>query len=426
MNRPGRELVMIAGTDPTEELSGHRTLVAAHARAAVVPGFAPHVFCVGSPPRIELSELGTLHRIPSPIPMRHTLLAAAHQPMLVAAVVRHLAGTQGPHVIHSFGPWASTGVAASRILARRGVQAIPIASVYTTLAHESGAKVGGLTEPHGVRQMLGYRTSDGWVRTIAAPAERRGYRRSARLLVNYDSVGRLIDAACGPGLDIRRLSYAAPLAFRADAADLAAVPAAIARLQPKGAPLIVSVSRHDPRKGVDILLGALAGLAAAKVPARACLVGPGPLLTAHEALVQELGLSASVAITGRVDDVLPYLQHADVFVLPSLEEGSGSMSLLEALQTGAAIVASDVDGIPEDVTNERDALLVAPGDRGALEAALTRVCTDARLRTRLQTRARQIHAERFAATHLVAALAATYAELGLTSGDSLASGMTRQ
>ena len=102
------------------------------------------------------------------------------------------------------------------------------------------------------------------------------------------------------------------------------------------------------------------------------------------------------------------------------------MSLLEALQAGTAIVASDVDGIPEDVTNERDALLVAPGDRGALEAALTRVCTDARLRTRLQTRAGHIHAERFAAPHLVAALAATYAELGLTSGDSLASEMTRQ
>ena len=68
---------------------------------------------------------------------------------------------------------------------RRRVQAIPIASVYTTLAHESGAKVGGLAQPHGVRQTLGYRISAGWVRTIAAPAERRGYRRSARLLVNY-------------------------------------------------------------------------------------------------------------------------------------------------------------------------------------------------------------------------------------------------
>ena len=407
-------LVLIAGTDPLEEVSGHRTLVAAHARAAARAGFAPHVFCIGPPPRIERSGLGTLHRIASPIGLRQTLLAAAHEPPLVAAISRHLAGALGPHVIHSFGAWASAGVAASRILARRGVRAVPIASVYTTLDHESRAKVGGLTSPHGLRQALGYRVSDRWVRTVAAPAERRGYRGSARLLVNYDSVRRLVETACGPGLDIRRLPYAAPLAFRPDARDPTPVPPAISGLRPESAPLIVSVSRHDPRKGIDILIRALAGLARAGTPVRACLVGPGPLLEAHRALVRELGLSASVAVTGHVDDVLPYLQHADVFVLPSLEEGSGSVSLLEALQTGAAILASDVDGVPEDVTDERDALLVKPGDVDALAAALSRLCTDAQLRARLQAEARHTFTARFSADHLVSALTSTYADFGLT------------
>jgi len=413
-------LVLVAGTDPSEEVSGHRTLVAAHARAAVVAGFAPHVFCVGPPPRIGRSDLGTLHRIASPIGMRRTLLAAAHEPLLVAAISRHLADAPGPHVIHSFGAWASTGVTASRILARRGVRAVPIASAYTTLDHESRAKVGGLTPPHGVRQALGYRVSDRWVRTVAAPAERRGYRGSTRLLVNYDSVRRLVETACGPGLDIRRLPYAAPLAFRPDTREPTPVPPAIATLRPASAPLVISVSRHDPRKGIDILIRALSGLAIAGRPVRACLVGPGPLLDAHRTLVRELGLSPSVAVTGHVDDVLPYLRQADVFVLPSLEEGSGSVSLLEALQAGAAIIASDIDGIPEDVTDERDALLVPPGNVEALEAGLARLCTDAPLRARLQTQAQRTYAERFSADHLASALTTTYADFGLTPAGPLA------
>jgi glycosyltransferase involved in cell wall biosynthesis len=416
MSGADRRLVLIAGTDPLDEVSGHRTYVSAHALAAALGGFAPHVFCVGPPPRVESTPLGTLHRIASPLRLRHTLLAAAHQPPLVWAVTRHIASAPGPHVIHSFGAWASTGVAISRALARRGVQAVPIASAYTTLAHEAGAKVGGLTAPHRGRRAVGYRISDLWVRAVASPSERRGYIDSARILLNYDSVQRLVTELCGPSLDIRRLPYAAPMAFRPDAAQPRPRPAAIARLEPTTAPLIVSVSRHDPRKGIDIMLRALAGLAADGIPARACLVGPGPLLAAHRSLAVALGLGPRVAITGHVDDVLPYLQQADVFVLPSLEEGSGSVSLLEALQAGLPVVASACDGIPEDVRHERQALLVAPGDVRALQTALVRVLADEPLRARLRAGARKAYEERFSGGALVAALSETYADFGLRPG----------
>jgi glycosyltransferase involved in cell wall biosynthesis len=173
------------------------------------------------------------------------------------------------------------------------------------------------------------------------------------------------------------------------------------------------VSRHDPRKGLGVLLRALAGLASDGVPARACLVGPGPLLDDHRKLADGLRLGESVAITGQVADVMPYLRAADIFVLPSLEEGSGSVSLLEALQSGTAVVASRCDGIPEDLADERDALLVAPGDPGSLQAALARLLRDAPLRRRLACRARSVYETRFSADALVSALAETYTDFGL-------------
>ena len=120
-----------------------------------------------------------------------------------------------------------------------------------------------------------------------------------------------------------------------------------------------------------------------------------------------------MAITGYVDDVFAYLQHADVYVLPSLEEGSGSVALLEALQAGTAVVASGCDGIPENVADGAEAVLVEPGSVGALEAALATVLEDADLRERLAAGARKAYEERFSAPAFVAALGRTYADLGI-------------
>ena len=175
---------------------------------------------------------------------------------------------------------------------------------------------------------------------------------------------------------------------------------------------IVSLSRHDPRKGVEVLLRALALLRGAGVRFRACLVSGGPLLASHRRLAERLHLDDVATFTGWVADSYPYLRQADVFVLPSLQEGSGSIALLEALQAGAAIVASNVDGIAEDVRDGESALLVEPGNADALGRALACALADAGLRDRLRRRASQTYAERFSADRFSAAIGRIYAELG--------------
>ena len=174
----------------------------------------------------------------------------------------------------------------------------------------------------------------------------------------------------------------------------------------------MSVSRHDARKGVDALIRALARLRAVGVKFRACLIGGGELLEPHRRLARSPGLGAETTITGFVRDSYSYLRHADIFALPSLQEGSGSVSLLEALQAGAAVVASNIDGIPEDVTDGDSALLVPPGDAAALSDAMQRALTDADLRNHLRRRAREAFVEKFSAEAFTAALREVYAELG--------------
>jgi glycosyltransferase involved in cell wall biosynthesis len=413
------KVVLISGSDPRELITGHRTYVRAHALAAKAAGYSPQVFIVSDRNAVEDTDFGTVHLVASPIRPFYTLTAPAHQPFLARGVVRYLSAHPEPHLIHSFGAWSATGVAASRAAARKGIEVVPIASVYTTLDHEADAKVRGLGDQHNVARRLEYRSIRLWTRAVAVPTERWGYRGSRLLLVNYESVCRLVRAQCGPSVEIRRVPYAAPAAFEAPADLARAVPEAVAALRPADAPLIVSVSRHDPRKGVDVLLRALAALAAAGVPFRACLVGSGALLADHRRLRHALSLDGNVAITGHVPDAIDYLRQADVFVLPSLQEGSGSVSLLEALQAGVAVVASDCDGIPEDVTRGRDALLVPPGDWRALRDALAGLLTDEPLRARLAAQARQVYEQRFTPEGFVSGLAELYEELGFGAPGAL-------
>jgi glycosyltransferase involved in cell wall biosynthesis len=178
----------------------------------------------------------------------------------------------------------------------------------------------------------------------------------------------------------------------------------------------VSVARHHARKGVDVLIDALATARDRGTKLRACLIGDGPLLEQHRRRVSARGLDDCVLLAGRVDDVDPYLQHADVFALATREEQSGSLALLEALRAGAPVVASAVDGIPEDVADGESALLIPPGDASALAGALARLAGDAELRARLAAAGRRLFEERFAAEPFAAALGAAYAGLHFAPG----------
>ncbi|MGH9768861.1 MAG: glycosyltransferase family 4 protein [Blastocatellia bacterium] len=418
-----KEIVFVVGKDPLIEMGGHSSYVRAHARAAIRLGFEPHLFCAGFDEGVVETDFGVLHRLLSPLGrFRHQAgggirvsTLPLHEPMLAASVERFLGARGGPSLIHGFGVWASAGVKAARGLQRRGIQAVPIASAYTALEHEHQGKLRGVNRNHRYSQRLFALTEHQWIKRVITRYERRAYRESRLVLVNYESVRLLLLAHFGERLNLRRAPYCSELAFlREDRSAAPAIPPDLASLEPKDAPLVVSVSRHDPRKGVDTLIHSLARLRAAGVRFRACLVGGGGLLESHRRLGASLGLGAETLITGFVADAFAYLRLADVFALPSLEEGSGSVSLLEAMQARVAVVASNVDGIPEDVTDGYSALLVEPGNVSALSRAIERVLADTDLRHRLGRRARETFDEKFSPDTLTGALQAIYAELGFT------------
>ncbi len=131
--------------------------------------------------------------------------------------------------------------------------------------------------------------------------------------------------------------------------------------------IVLYVGNLVPIKGLDYLIRAFSAVTLKAPDAKLYLVGKG---TQREALIQlrdELGLADSVHLVGsKPHDQLPYwFNAADLFVLPSIKEGLGTV-LLEAMSCGRPSVASDAGGIPEILTDQSAGLLVKPQDVQAL------------------------------------------------------------
>lgn len=412
-------IILVAGNDILQGTGGHPTYVRAHARAARKAGFQPHLFSLGRRKDVVETEFGTVHRVPvlldaERIPvLRHRKNQLVWRyAVLARAVASFVLSHRKVRLIHSFGVFGCVGVMAHDILRDYKIDVIPILSSYDTATHEVTAKVHGLSSAHGSTQRLIHKLELMWARRVVAPFEQKGYLGSRIVLVNYESVRQLLIASYGIGDKIRKLPYSSEAAFRRPSAASTFAGTAAGDGIRGDAPLVMAISRHDARKGVDILLHALARLKCAGVRFRACLIGGGALLARHRRLAEQLELGGTTAILGTVPDPYPYLEGADIFVLPSLEEGSGSLSLLEALQAGVASIASNVDGIHEDVSGETT-LLVPPADPAELACAIERLLRDTTLRRNMAERSRCTFETRFSADVFSKELRRTYAELGV-------------
>ncbi len=152
-------------------------------------------------------------------------------------------------------------------------------------------------------------------------------------------------------------------------------------------PVLVFVGRLDSHKGASHLVRSLPELAKHHPGLVAILLGEGPLRDDLTSLAMELGVSANVRLPGATDP-MPYLQAADIFVLPTLGEGM-SNALLEAMAAGLPCVTTRVAGNIEVMTHGRTGLLVEPGDLEGLRRAIDQLLEDPPLRDRLGHEARE-------------------------------------
>jgi glycosyltransferase involved in cell wall biosynthesis len=141
----------------------------------------------------------------------------------------------------------------------------------------------------------------------------------------------------------------------------------------------------------------------------AVIVGEG---AEHDALRQQserLGVAHAVRLLGQRADARALLDAADLFVLPSLEEGM-PMALLEAMDARLPVVATRVIGTTEVVEDDVTGRLVPSRDPAALAQAITDLLADPALRQRLAEAGNALFRRRFTAARMTTETLAVYRE----------------
>ena len=232
-------------------------------------------------------------------------------------------------------------------------------------------------------------------------------RLAKTLVVNSDYIRQEMITAEGWKPEQIRLVH--------NAIDLEAFapPAGGSRLRPaplEQAGIVVGcVAALRPEKDLQTLVAAIGRLAPRFPGLRLLVVGSGSVLPALQSQAAQLGISEACCFIPQTPNVLPWLQSMDIFVLPSISEAL-SNSLMEAMATGAAAIASHVGGNVELIEHNRTGLLFQARQVEELATALETLITRPDYRLELARAGRQFIEDNFSARAAGATLGAVYLE----------------
>jgi glycosyltransferase involved in cell wall biosynthesis len=180
---------------------------------------------------------------------------------------------------------------------------------------------------------------------------------------------------------------------------------------------LLFVGRLVERKGVHVLVEALALLRAEGRELRLDVVGEGPERERLGRLAAELGVERQVRFHGFVspEALRERFSACDAFVLPAVIDAKGDTEglgvvLIEALEHGKPVIASAAGGIPDIVRDGETGLLVPPGDPEALAGALRLLLERPDRAGELAERGRRAVEERFSWSAIIDRLEALYRE----------------
>jgi len=180
--------------------------------------------------------------------------------------------------------------------------------------------------------------------------------------------------------------------------------------------LIIAFSgRLELKKNVSLLLDAWPTLVANGLEAELLILGDGSQQATLRRQAKSVGAVAH--FIGVVDDVVPWLQAADIFVLPSITEGL-SNAMLEAMAVGLPCVVSAVGGALDVIASGHNGLLIDPTRKDQLTTALLSLGRDPELCRQMGTSARETVIAQYSLERIAYDLISLYRRLAGGIGDT--------
>ncbi len=183
-------------------------------------------------------------------------------------------------------------------------------------------------------------------------------------------------------------------------------------------------ARLEHLKGLLVLIEAFASLYKSSANSFLKIAGIGSQQQQAASRIKKAGVATRCQLIGAYDQVkekTAFMRSLDVFVLPSLTEGTPN-SFVEAMACGLPVIASDVGGIADMVTAQTG-ILVPPGDSTALAIAMSQLAADQDLRARMGRAARQRYEQVFSPKAVMPVLLSTYERIAATKHQTIATAL---
>ena len=256
---------------------------------------------------------------------------------------------------------------------------------------------------HHVHSPAERETDSGWRNARSALAERISLRGAQRLIAVSASLEHRLRQQGFAARRICCVPNGVPISERLRK-----------RYQPGTELTLGMIALFRPRKGIEVLLEAMAHLQRSGTRVRLHAVGPFESPEYQRSVlecVRTLGLEQAVTWAGFCADMAAEFRHMQLFALPSLYGEGMPMVVLEAMAAGLPVVSTRVEGIPEVVRHGQDGLLAAAGDPLELAAALLRFVRGEVDAAAMGDSGRQRQRERFSDVSMAAGVAAVYREV---------------
>jgi glycosyltransferase involved in cell wall biosynthesis len=291
----------------------------------------------------------------------------------------------------------------ARIVREGGYRLLHGHTVRTALVGRIAAAMTGVPLVYHAHSPASHDSTRRWMNCLNGWIERQSLRHVSRVIAVSQAMAAHIAREGFEAARIRVVPNGVPLAAAARHRD-----------QPSGRWTLGAVALFRPRKGIEVLLEAMAKLRRLGVNVHLRAVGPfaSPQYAAEIARhVERLGLTHDVSWVGLTRHVTDELLKMDLFILPSLFGEGLPMVVLEAMTAGVPIVATRVAGVPEAIRHAQDGVLVNPADADDLARAIADVIAGRYDWSALRASAMARHADCFSDRAMAAGVAAVYREL---------------
>lgn len=401
-------IFLISGKSPVTKPGGYAAYSHNLAKVFIKLGHKVYIIAQGDKNQVTKTKIGTEHLVNAgfinKLPFFKSLELAA-LPIFSFLFVKEIERIIEKDKINKFivwgaGPWSYAGVSIKNKFKNRVKF---IVSYFTTFPHEMRGSYNAINvSDYGFIAKLKYFVVLNVVAKMYSRLENSIVHTCDIVACHYKSTKKILKREFSlPYKKMRQISYYVEIFqrnYKKPKQDIK-LEKSLSKVFKNNKTLVI-ICRQDPRKGINFLLRAFKIVREKTNNIKLIMVGSGSMFKSNQKLAKKLGISSDVIFTGFVSDFKSILKKSNVFVFPAVEEGSGSLSILEAMKEGKAIITTQCDGIPEDIKNKKDGILVPMMNEHSLADAILEVIDNPKLIKRLGNNAKKAYVSKFSFNYM--------------------------